>query len=236
MFIPWNRIGRLPDGTADPMYFPDGVHPNAIAESAKALMLSEQINSHFALGRDYEFPAQGSSDWLTSNPYMNGTNPLPSAFGLAVGWSFQTPSGGSLSFSKIPSTDGLGDWQEITVTQSGNQYNHGYIFMATSASLVAGATYCAVAEIESDDSWDFKEVSISVANMPLNARDLYVGGSGGIRDLQKAVSPYSGIIKTPPFVAESSSTAVRYFFLNFYGSGKIKVRRAGIHRMRADGN
>lgn len=234
LFVPWNRIGRLPDGTADPVFFPDGIHPNAIAQSAKALMLSDYINASFALGRDYEFPSFGSANWITSNPYMTGSSQSSVALGLASGWSYQIPAGGSLSFAKVPSTDGIVDWQEITVVQSENQYNKGYVFMATSATLVAGASYCAVAEIESDDSWDFKEVSVSVANMPFNAKDLYVGGLAGIRKLETAVSPYSGIIRTPSFIAESSSTAVRYFFLNFYGSGKIKVRRAGIHRVYPD--
>ena len=223
IFAEWNHIGRLADGTADPVYYTDGLHPNNIGATAKAVYLADLLTQRTKLGAEYAFPEASSSDWITPNPFLVG-----SSGGLASSWQNYPPSGGTAFCQKIVSTDGSGDWQQVSVSQSSDSYNHGYLVTSVVKTIQAGQKYCGVVELESDAPWDFKEISISLGNMPMNGRDLYVGGSGGIRDLPGPVSKYQGILKTPVLTATTSSTATRFFHINHYGSGTFRVRRAGI--------
>ena len=224
IFAEWNHIGRLPDGTADFVYYSDGLHPNNIGATAKALYLADLLAQRTHPGPEYVFPEAGSSDWLTPNPYLSG-----SSGGLASSWQNYPPTGSVAVCQKITMTDGAGDWQQVAVIQPPGTYNHGYLVTSMVKTIQAGQKYCGVVELESDAPWDFKEISISMMNMPMNGRDLYVGGSGGIRDLPGPVSKYQGILKTPVLTATADSTATRFFFINYHGSGTFRVRRAGIH-------
>jgi hypothetical protein len=224
IFAEWNHIGRLPDGTADPVYYTDGLHPNNIGATAKAVYLADLLTQQISLGQEYVFPEAGSPDWLTPNPYLNG-----SSGGLASSWQNYPPTNSTVVCQKIATIDGAGDWQQITVNQPPGTYNHGYLVTSVVKTVETGQKYCGVIELESDAPWDFKEISISMMNMPMNGRDLYVGGSGGIRDLPGPVSKYQGILKTPVLTTTADSIATRYFFINYYGSGTFRVRRAGIY-------
>lgn len=222
IFAEWNHIGRLDDGTADSRHYPDGLHPNAIANSKKAVYLAE------LLSRKTVMPPESGSvtpDWITPNPAMSSSAGKP-----PVSWQNYPPAGSTVEFSSVPSSVGGDPWLQIVVRQAEGAYEPGYFFVSANATLHEGDLFHGTLDLESEADWDFKEISIRIANVGYNARDLYVGGAGGIRELPGPVSRYQGKLRTPTLPALEETNRAG-FFIHYWGSGTFRVRGAGIQRV-----
>lgn len=226
IFAEWNHIGRLADGTADPYYYMDGLHPNAIAASAKAVYLTNLLERGTTLSPTPAPPPPQNPDWITPNPGMTTTTG-----GLPDFWQSYPPEGATIEFSTAPSSDGGVPWHQLVVRQPKSAYQGGYLVISAAATLHQGDKFCGTLELESDTDWNFKEVSISIGNVDGNPRDLYVGGRGGINELPGPVSRYQGILRTPAITVAADHSARRYFFIHYSGSGTLRVRNAGILRV-----
>ena len=226
IFAEWNRVGRLANGTADPKYYPDGLHPNAMAASAKAIYLADVFVRKATLLDYRSIGSIGNPEWITPNPAMASSGESP-----PNAWQSYPPANGTTEFSIVPSSGGGDPWLQLVVRQPEGAYGHGYLYITAQTVLFKGDRFTGTLELDSNPDWNFKEVSISIANVGnLNPRDLYVGGSGGIRDLQGPVSRYQGTLSIPTMTTVETSERAG-FFINYYGSGTLRVRNAGILRV-----
>ena len=200
------------DGNANPGYFQDGLHPNAVGARIMGKAMADAFTSLVTpIG-----PALTSSNGDPSNLLANGLMTGNSA-GLATpGWSaVAVGAPPTWTATKVARTDGPGEWQRFAITVAGELRLSQVV---SAAGRQADRQY--IAELS------FRNASFTA----LTRFDLYAlinGGAsysmvngGGSPD--PGTFPASGILRTLPVIVPTGLASVYFYvYMNFVGAVEI---------------
>ena len=224
-WLPWHTAVETDvDGYMTSNHTADGTHLLPAGAQAVGAELTEYLQANFRLGAAFSPPADGSGDWVTANPYMDG-----GATSIPTSWS----QFGSATVTYSKHTDANGDvWQEVTI--SGNpSYNtiRFFTFRGTGAFWTAGDVVRATCQFQAVESgWDFKGVHLHQDVYTGATRNAYDLLDGGMSSRPTILTPVSGTLLTAPWEIEGSATQVS-FTLQVAGNGTFRFRAAGIFKV-----
>lgn len=215
-FLEWaSSFAESPGGYARAEYMYDAVHPNILGAS----VLGERFAAFFApyVRIPHTPPPEGSSKWVTNNPYMAGNSS-----GLATGFS---SSGASITGSKVTDPDGT-VWQRV---HAASAINTSHIRQSNGAAgfWSVGDVVRPVARVRAVlDGWALQNVRLAAVKIgaPTNtniSHDMNSITLDGVRQ------PFDGILYGPPYTIPADATAMSsYFYVS--GTGSVDVRQLGL--------
>ena len=207
----------------NPVYFPDGVHPNSGGSSVMGAILAAALRPYMA--SEFPLPPKGDSRWASSNPYMDVDS---DGNGRADGFSFSYFTSNAFS---LETADGE-VWQRCVEPPETIQKNDARIIYTPS---VAPARRDALSE---------SQISLRVAcRYEILSADVGAIGllvkcqSGGEVNLYTGyyrpanydgpLVPHQGLMITGKFVIPSGTTQLSISLVN-YGGVDLRIRQFGV--------
>lgn len=253
--IPWHHLWAdvtdgKPHGPSQtaPWTTIDGTHPSSYGAALMGKYAAEFLAPLFpGNGNQLTCTNADSSNAILNGMMLtaggNGTLNGASSALVPFGWKVTTTGDLAVTASIIPSTDNLGNWQQLKITAG--TVNTGSVQFSydasTSPAWAVGDTV--IARLEVDTDTDF--VNTSKFELDMVALTTGFATLGTARALQNTsatqdihrVPITNGVIETPPLLIPAT-TGIIQFKLVFAGlngingtTSTIRVRRAGIHRV-----
>lgn len=199
----------------------DGIHPNPAGCRIMGAHVLAEIDTILSAD-EFVFPFDGSSKWVTANPYMTGGTTV------ATGWSAPTAFPNATVTPSLETIDGR-QWQRLTVAQSGTEFKMTQ-FNLENQAVTAGQRVRIAAFIKVSEG--FKNVRVKlVFNGPGGDMTAFKAIDDGVNmtsaDYAITLPAHEGYWISHPEIVPTGATSATLAIRTF-GEGTVDIGICGV--------
>lgn len=234
----WTILADPSTGHYRTGYSQDGTHPNSTASWAVALKSVAIFTSLFPSPATTLAVCNTNDDNLVSNPMLITTGGATGAGATGTVASTFTVYGSdatmtiTASLVDRASTDGFGQWQQITTTVASDMSKTTSIITTINSGFTAGDIIQGSLEFETDsDGWTNGMFNLFVICQSSGGTALnMVGAYAPESDNTIKTRPDNGVLQTPPLTIPASTNVI-LFALQKTGLGTMRLGRFAIRKL-----